>query len=104
MEFNTLNQNKTPVTNPDPDITIVQAQITDLSEKLEKIEETVKERRSESKNIIIGVVLAALFVFIVLAIEIIIFHTQYSNIGDKYQQKIDAIEAKIITTKNQEKE
>ncbi len=63
--------------------------------------EDIKRVRSQSKNIIITVVVAALFIFILLAIEIMIFHTRDQSIGDEYRQKIDTIEAQIITNQNE---
>lgn len=67
---------KTRLVYPEPDIPLLQAAIKSLSTEITRIEKKIKEQRQESKNTIIGAVVALVFIVVTVAIEVILFHTR----------------------------
>lgn len=62
--------------NLQPSVDTEQASFESLSRDLITLKEEFQHQRNESRGIILGVVVAALFVFITIGVEVIIFHTR----------------------------
>ena len=76
---------------PKPDVTILQAAVVSLSGELKVLEKEVREVRNESKQIIIGVVIAFIFVLITVAVEVILFHSGENRETARVQDKVESL-------------
>jgi uncharacterized membrane protein len=74
-------------------ISILEASVNSLSKEVGGIKDEVRGQRQEGRNIIIGAIIALLFIVVTVAIEVILFHTSnskdYIDIQYQYSQKLE---------------
>lgn len=73
MSFNDENKNGKKT------VSILEASVTDLSDSVIQLQNEFKEEKQKMNNIIIGVLFAAVLIFITIGVEIMIFHTRTDN-------------------------
>jgi len=71
----------------------------ELTKRVEKIDEKVEGQRKETNTIIIGFIIAVVFIFITVAVEVLFFHVRSSSenleIQNKYFQEVKDLNEKI---------
>lgn len=77
---------------PEPDISVEQASIVDLSKEVIALKQELKDQRAMNWNIVIGVAIAFLFAVGLVAVEVILFHSNADknllDIQNRYFQEI----------------
>lgn len=88
-----------------PDINAVEAAVQNLSKEFIEIKKAVDAQRSESRNVIIGAILAVIFLVAAVAVEILIFNKQaqkdYSELDIKYAEKINILERDSVQNESE---
>lgn len=83
------------------DISILEAGVKSLSKEMQKIEKDVSDIRAENKNIIIGATIALVFIFITIAIEVLVFHIQERvviiELQGQYLKEVERVKDEILT-------
>jgi hypothetical protein len=77
--------------NIEPDISILEAGIKGLSEENLSLRSQINAIRNESRNIIIGVLVAGLLITVTVAIEVILFHTGNNKSQNELYEEINKI-------------
>lgn len=101
-----------------PDISVIEASLDSLSKEIIEIKKDIKDQRNANRNIIIGVLVASVFIAITVAVEVILFHSNadknlldiqnryFQEIQDlkernfqselRFQREIDSLKEKIV--------
>lgn len=59
-----------------PDISLLEATLKSLAKEVTKLGNELKEQRQEGKTIIIGALIALVFIVVTVAVEVILFHAR----------------------------
>jgi len=96
-----------PIGSGKPNISIVDAAIVTLSKELELVKGELSTQRSESKNIIIGVLIAFIIIVVTVAVSVLLsdYFSYKSSTNDsrnriEYSQKINDQEIQMNDLKN----
>ena len=71
-----VEDNKTNQAENQPLVPVEQTSFVSLGNEVTVLKQEMRDHRSDSRNIIVTVVVAAIFVFMTIGVEIMIFHTR----------------------------
>ncbi|TSC66837.1 MAG: hypothetical protein CEO19_463 [Parcubacteria group bacterium Gr01-1014_73] len=80
VETEKKGQKINPIGLGKPDISIVDAALVSLSNEVKEVKKELETQRSETKNIIIGVLVAFVLVVVTVAVEVLLSHKNNNDI------------------------
>ncbi len=80
VEAEKRGQKINPIGSGKPDISIVDAALVSLSDEVKEVKKELETQRSETKNIIIGVLVAFVLIVVTVAVEVILSHKDSSDV------------------------
>ncbi len=91
-----------PIGSGKPDISVVDAAIVTISEKVDSVRKELDTQRSETKNIIIGVVIALVAIVATVAVEVILSNKYENNFDSRFNltEKINNQQIQINDLQN----
>ena len=77
-----------PIGSGNPDIFIVDASIVQLGQDLQQVREELKIQRSESKGVIIGVLIASVLIVVTVAISVLLSNRRDAQFYSSLEKNI----------------
>lgn len=82
VEADKKGQKINPIGSGKPDISIVDAALVSLSNEVKEVKRELETQRSETKNVIIGVLVAFVLIVVTVAVEVLLSHKNESDIEE----------------------
>lgn len=83
---------------PQPEILTEQATVTTLAREIIELKNDLKDQRNENKNLIYWIIAGVVAIVVVVAIEVIFFHTRANNdildLQNQYFQEVKNLQEK----------